>query len=171
MQIETILETLLTPPVVYVLFLIIVTVIAIVGRSVRRRRAMDPRIRQIDKLQSAIQKDKDPPALQVKTRQDIITEIFEKKMNAVGMTPSEDSGYIPTSQTPLANYLKKYNISDDIIDAIQTGLDEEESEAAVRGIIRAAADTPDVNLDGIFLEKAEEIAVEEWKRRKGTMFR
>jgi len=169
MQIDTILQTLLTPPVVYILLLIIVILLAIAGRRVRRRRSMDPRIRQIDKLQSAIQKDKDPPALKVETRQDIITEIFEKKMNAVGMTPSEDSGYIPTSQTPLASYLKKYNISDDIIDAIQTGLDEEESEEAVRGIIRAAADTPDVNLDGIFLEKAEEIAVEEWKRRRGTM--
>lgn len=167
MQIETIIQSLLTPPVVYVLLFIIVIILVIAGLRVRRRRSMDPRIRQIDKLQSAIEKGKDPPTLQVSTRQDIITEIFERKMNAVGMAPSDDSGYIPTSQTPLANYLKKYNISDDIIDAIQTGLDEEESEEAVRGIIRAAADTPDVNLDGIFLEKAEEIAVEEWKRRRG----
>ncbi len=92
--------------------------------------------------------------------------VFEEKMESIGIEPSTDSGHIPTSQTPLARYLRKYGIADDIIDAISIGLSEEESESSVREIIDAAADTPDVNLEGMFLERAKDLAVEEWNRRR-----
>ena len=118
------------------------------------------------KLQSAVQKGKKIQEPEVTSRQDTITELFTEKMLAVGIEPSEDSGYIPTSQTPLARYLRKYEISDDVIDAILAGLAEEETEEAVAEIIDAAADTPDVNLEGMFLEQAKDLAIEEWRRKR-----
>ncbi len=118
------------------------------------------------KLQSSVQKGKKIQVQEVASRQDTITGLFAEKMLAVGIEPSEDSGYIPTSQTPLARYLRKYEISDEVIDAILAGLGEEESEEAVAEIIDAAADTPDVNLDGMFLEQAKELAIEEWRRKR-----
>ncbi len=118
------------------------------------------------KLQSAVQKGKKIQEPEVTSRQDTITELFTEKMLAVGIEPSKDSGYIPTSQTPLARYLRKYEISDDVIDAILAGLAEEETEEAVAEIIDAAADTPDVNLEGMFLEQAKDLAIEEWRRKR-----
>jgi len=118
------------------------------------------------KLQSAVVKGKKIQEPEVTSRQDTITELFTEKMLAIGIEPSKDSGYIPTSQTPLARYLRKYEISDDVIDAILAGLVEEETEESVADIIDAAADTPDVNLDGMFLEQAKELAIEEWRRKR-----
>ena len=118
------------------------------------------------KLQSAVQKGKKIHEPEVTSRQDTITQLFTEKMLAVGIEPSKDSGYIPTSQTPLSRYLRKYEISDDVIDAILAGLVEEETEEAVADIIDAAADTPDVNLDGMFLEQAKDLAIEEWRRKR-----
>ena len=133
----------------------------------RRRKAKDkPIIKQMKKLLTSVQKGKKIQEPDVSTRQDMISHLFEEKMESIGIEPSKDSGHIPTSQTPLARYLRKYGIKDDIIDAISVGLIEEESESAVRDIIDAAADTPDVNLDGMFLERAQDLAVEEWNRRR-----
>jgi len=42
----------------------------------------------------------------------------------------------------------------------------EESEADVRTIIEVAADSPEVNLTSDELEKAKELAVEEWRNVK-----
>lgn len=132
----------------------------------RRKPKEKPIIKQMKKTLTSVRKGKKIKEPDVSTRQDMISLLFNEKMESVGIEPSTDSGHIPTSQTPLARYLRKYGITDEIIDAISVGLFEEESEAAVRDIIDAAADTPDVNLDGMFLERAKELAVEEWNRRR-----
>ena len=87
-------------------------------------------------------------------------------MAAIGIVPSTDSGHLPTSQTPLARYLRKYGVNDDIIDAIMAGLAEETTAQAVRDIIDAAADTPTITLEGVYLERAKDLAVEEWDRKR-----
>ncbi|MHA1636550.1 MAG: hypothetical protein ACTSUB_00900 [Candidatus Thorarchaeota archaeon] len=132
----------------------------------RKKPKEKPIIKQMKKLHSSIQKGKKLQVPEVPTRQDAISLLFDKKMESVGIVPSTDSGHIPTSQTPLARYLRKYGVADLIIDAISAGLIEEESESSVRDIIEAAADTPDVNLEGMFLDRAIELAIEEWNRRR-----
>ena len=69
--------------------------------------------------------------------------------------------------------LRKYNITINVafwllVAAIITGLKEEESEEDVMNIIDAAAGTPDVSLQGPDLEKAKNLAVDEWRREKRT---
>ncbi|MGD2072362.1 MAG: hypothetical protein PVG65_02610, partial [Candidatus Thorarchaeota archaeon] len=108
----------------------------------------------------------EPPA--VKDRQAIITQLFESKMELIGLTPSKDSGHIPVSFSPLAVFLRDRGIPEDIVAAIITGLKEEENKEDVMNIIDAAADTSNVTLQGSDLEKAKNLAVEEWKREKRT---
>lgn len=115
-------------------------------------------------MRSLIEKGKKFEVQKIESRQEIITTLFTTEMEKVGITPSEDSGYIPTSQTPLARYLRRFGVVDDIIDAILAGLAEEESEVAVRDIIEAAADTPEIDLEGDSLKEAQDLAVEEWNK-------
>ncbi|MDF1539140.1 MAG: hypothetical protein P1Q69_09565 [Candidatus Thorarchaeota archaeon] len=130
----------------------------------RGKPKQKPIIKRIQKMRKLIEKDKQFSVSETRTREDIITELFTGKMNAIGIIPSSDSGYIPTSQTPLARYLRRFGVVDDIIDAILAGLAEEETEQAVRDIIEAAAETPEINLDGDYLKQAQELAVDEWDK-------
>ena len=115
-------------------------------------------------MRSLIEKGKKFEVSKTQSRQDTITGLFAIEMDRVGIEPSGDSGYIPTSQTPLARYLRRFEVSDDIIDAILAGLAEEESEDMVREIIEAAADTPEIELEGDYLKQAQDLAVEEWNK-------
>jgi len=115
-------------------------------------------------MRKLIEKDKKFSVSETQTRQDIISTLFVEKLDEIGITPSTDSGYIPTSQTPLARYLRRFGVIDDIIDAILAGLAEEESEPAVREIIEAASDTPEIELEGDHLKQAQDLAVEEWNK-------
>ncbi len=123
-----------------------------------------PMMKQIKKMIGETEKGKNLSVPSVRTRQEIITQLFESKMNLINLTPSTDSGYVPVSHTPLARFLKERGVADDTISAILAGLMEEEHEAEVRNIIDATADSPEVNLIGHELDEAKELAVEEWKR-------
>ncbi|MHA1909551.1 MAG: hypothetical protein ACW98Y_19790 [Candidatus Thorarchaeota archaeon] len=129
-----------------------------------RKPKQKPIIKRIKKMRSLIEKGKKFEVSKTESRQDTITTLFSTKMDQVGITPSEDSGYIPTSQTPLARFLRRFGVSDDIIDAILAGLAEESGEAMVREIIEAAADTPEIELEGDYLKQAQDLAVEEWNK-------
>ncbi len=129
-----------------------------------RKPKQKPIIKRIKKMRTLIEKDKKFEVSKTESRQDIISELFSSKMEEVGITPSTDSGYIPTSQTPLARYLRRFNVADDIIDAILAGLAEEKSEDAVREIIEAASETPEIELEGDYLKQAQDLAVEEWNK-------
>jgi hypothetical protein len=123
-------------------------------------------IKGMEKMLSTTEKGRIPEAPHVEDRQTIITRLFESKMQAIGLTPSTDSGHIPVSFSPLAVFLRDRGVPEDIVAAIITGLKEEETEEDVMNIIDAAADTPDISLQGPDLEKAQNLAVEEWKREK-----
>jgi len=125
-----------------------------------------PMMKQIKKMISETEKGKGLSVPPVRTRQEIITQIFESKMNAIHLTPSTDSGYVPVSYTPLARFLKERGVADDTISAILAGLMEEEHEVEVRDIIDAAADSPEVNLIGNELDMAKQLAVDEWKKMR-----
>jgi hypothetical protein len=125
-------------------------------------------VKSMEKMISATDKGRIPEPPTVENRQTIITRLFESKMQAIGLTPSSDSGHIPVSYSPLAIFLRDRRVPEDIVAAIITGLKEEENEKDVIGIIDAAAETMDVSIKGPDLEKAKNLAVEEWKREKRT---
>lgn len=133
------------------------------GRSKER-----PIIKKLRKMSSDVEKGKNPKVPETRSREQIITSQFEDDLVAVGLTPSTNSNYIPSAQTPLAKYLGKFGASDKVIDAILQGLAEEENEDSVREIIEAAAETPEVNLQGEYLIRAMDLAVDEWSKMRRT---
>lgn len=127
-----------------------------------------PLMKQIGKMMGETEKGKKLTVPPVRSRQEIITQMFESKMDAIGLEPSKDGGYIPVSSTPLARFLKERGVPDDTINAILAGLMEEEQETEVRAIIDAAADSPEINLVGSELDRAKDLAVEEWKNLRAS---
>ena len=125
-----------------------------------------PILKKLKKMKGDIDKGKNPKIPETNSRQVLITEVFVEELGAIGLEPSSDSGYIPSSQTPLAKYLRRFGVADDIIDAIIAGLADDESAESVRMVIDAAADTPDIDLQGEYLTRAKDIAVEEWEKRR-----
>ncbi|UCH03691.1 MAG: hypothetical protein JSW05_08830 [Candidatus Thorarchaeota archaeon] len=168
MLLEDILNLFYEPFIQYVILVVILAAVA----GVAARRGRGPKrsgaAKRMERMIGDIDKGRDVRAPDVKSRQSIITGMFESKMRAVGLEPTTESGYIPVSYTPLARFLSERGINDDIVSAITSGLKEEESEEDVRSIIEAAAGTPDVDLTPTEIEKAQELAVEEWTRLKGA---
>ena len=148
------------------IFLFAFAMIVVVGAARYATRSKSsvgvPVMKQMHKMTSELDKGKDLTEPFVRSRQDIITQKFNSQMNEVGLEPATDSGYIPVSYTPLARFLKERGVQDDTVSAILAGLMEEENEAEVQAIIDAAADTPGVDLTGAELEKAKQLAIEEW---------
>ncbi len=168
MQFEDLINLLLEP---FVQYLIIVIVIgAIAGAAARRSRG--PRksqmTKRMERMIGDVEKGRDVRVPEVKSRQAIVTNLFESRMRAVGLEPATESGYIPVSYTPLAKFLGERGVPDDIVSAIASGLQEEETEEAVRSIIEAAVGTPEVDLTPTETKKAQDLAVEEWNRLRGT---
>ena len=170
MQIDEIIQNitfLFEPPAVYVVA--ILTVLIILGVAIRRRPkgpAGPPIIKQMSKMMSRIEKGKPIKDVPVKSRQDIITENFEKKMHAVGLQPSTSSGYIPTSRTPLATYLLDHGVAESTTDAIISELSGLESKEAVKEIMDAAAEGEGVSFTGVELDMVKQLALEEWLRSR-----
>lgn len=120
-------------------------------------------------MQKAIEKGKRLPDLEVESRQAIVTRLFVERMLAAGLEPSMDSGYVPISYTPLARFLRDCGISDVIAEAILSGIMEETTEDGVRIIIEASVDTPGISLTDDELKQAQDLAVDEWRRKKKSM--
>ncbi|TFG29579.1 hypothetical protein EU527_15665 [Candidatus Thorarchaeota archaeon] len=125
-----------------------------------------PLMKQMDKMMNEAEKGKELTVPPVRSRDEIITDMFESKMNSIGLQASTASGYIPMSYTPLARFLKERGVPEDTVNAIITGILEEENETDVRAIIEATAESPEVNLVGEELEKAKQLAVDEWSHIK-----
>jgi len=185
MQITDILDFILGDPLILIaIFWIVGIVIAIVllRRSKGSKKSKDliepkkPKrtkikakghlMKQIQKMESQAEKGKELTVPPVRSRQEIITQIFESKTNAIGLEASTAGGFVPVSYTPLARFLKDCNVAEDTVSAIIVGIMEEENEESVKAIIEAAADSPEVNLVGDDLDKAKELAVEEWRNVK-----
>ena len=158
---DLIIEFLFSPIFLFVLVMIIVVGVA---RSLTGRKSQSgvPIVRQMRRMASQLEKEKDLSDPVVRSRQDIIIHKFNSKMKEIGLEPSTDSGYVPASHTPLARFLKDRGVHEDTVGAILAGIMEEQNEVDVRAIIDAAAETPDVDLTGEELEKAQDLAVTEW---------
>ncbi len=158
---DLILEWVLSP---IFLFAVVMIIVVVAVRRVSRSKSQSgvPIGKQLRRMVSEIDKEKDITEPIVRSRQDIITKKFNSQMHALGLEPSTDSGYIPTAYTPLARFLKERGVHEDTVSAILAGLMEEENESEVRSIIDAAADSPGVDLTGEELVKAQDLAVSEW---------
>jgi hypothetical protein len=164
-----IIEFLSDPLVLIVIAWIVAVIIGVAW--VRRPRTKiakvkGPLMKQIGKMIHETEKTNVLSVPNVRSRQEIITQMFESKMHAIDLEPSTDSGYVPVSHTPLARFLKERGVLDDTIGAILDGIMEAENETEVRGMIDASAASPDVNLTGNELEKTKDLAVQEWKNFK-----
>lgn len=163
--INLILEWVLSPIFLFALAMIIVVgVVRLVTRS--KSQSGVPVLKQMRRMVSEIDKEKDMAEPVVQTRQDIITKKFNSQLQAINLKPGTDSGHIPVSQNPLSRFLKERGVHEDTVSAILAGLMEEENEAEVRSIIDAAAETPGVDLTGEELLKAQDLAVNEWKNAR-----
>ena len=125
-------------------------------------------IKQMQKMEGEAGKNKKLSVPPVRSRHEVITEMFESKTRAIGLEASTASGYVPVSYTPLARFLKERNVPEDTVSAIIDGIMEEKNEADVMAIIEASADSPEVDLIGDELEKAKALAAEEWRNVKVT---
>lgn len=165
--IDLIIESVQSP-----IFLFAVAMIIVVGAARRATRSKSqsgvPVMKQMLRMTSELDKGKEMIEPVVRSRQDIITQKFNSQMQAVGLEPGTDSGYVPASYTPLARFLIERGVNDDTVGAILAGLMEEENEADVQAIIDAAAETPGVDLTGAELEKAKQLAVDEWNNIRRT---
>ncbi len=170
MQLDDILNMILTLLMdqTIQLLLLAVIVLIVVGAAARRRGGPKESqiVRTMTRIMSDVEKGKPFSVVGDTTRQTLITKRFNEKMAKLGLDPSTESGYIPVSYTPLARYLGERGVPDDIISAILAGLKEEESEEEVREIIEAAATTSSIDLSPAEVEKAQDLAVEEWTRTK-----
>ncbi|MFW9887857.1 MAG: hypothetical protein ACFFER_06730 [Candidatus Thorarchaeota archaeon] len=168
MQIDVILDQLtgLVMDPIFQLLVLLFIILAVVIFAVRRRGgpSRSPTVGKIQRMIGDVEKERTVKVPEVKSRETIVTEMFESEMKSVGLQPSTEAGYIPVSYTPLARFLAERGIANDIASAISAGLKEEETEEAVRNIIDAAAGTPDIDLTPEEIKKAQDLAVEEWNR-------
>lgn len=183
MQITDILDLILGDPLILIaIFWIVGIVIAVVllKRSKGSKKPADltepkkPKrskikvkghlMKQIQKMEGQAEKGKELTVPPVRSRQEIITQIFESKTNAIGLEASTAGGFIPVSYTPFAKFLKDRDVADDIVSALLEGIMEEETEEDVKGIIDAAS--PELGFVGNELVKAKVLAVEEWRNVK-----
>ncbi len=155
---------LVTDTMFILLVVLVVCLILIARLAVKPQGPRDSNIvKRMKRMIAQIDKEKPADAPPVKTREQIITNMFESKMKALGLEPAADSGYVPVSYTPLARFLKDRGVSDDIASAILEGVMAEETEEDVRAIIDAASETPEFDLGPKDLEEARNLAVQEWK--------
>ena len=118
-------------------------------------------IKQMQKMESAAGKDKKLNVPPVRSRQEIVTEMFESKLDAIGLEASSSSGYVPVSKTPLATFFKERKVPEGTVSAIIAGIMEEETEEGVRELIEAAS--TELGLTRNEIENAKDLAVEEWR--------
>ncbi len=159
--IDLLIEFVLSP-----IFLFALIMIICVGGASRltgsKSQSGVPIVKQMRRMSSELEKEKDLSDPVVQSRQDIITAKFNSQMQEIGLEPATDSGYVPASHTPLSRFLKDRGVHEDTVGAILAGLMEEENEEDVRAIIDAAAETDGVDLTGAELVKAQDLAVTEW---------
>jgi len=169
MQVTDILAMIQDPLVILVLAVVIV----LIAGGVKRRNkpsgpSKAPLMKHVYRMMTALDKGKPIVVPPTRSRQEVITQLFESKMRAVGLEPSLDSGYVPVTFTPFAQFLREHGVLEDMTNAILSGVKEAGSESEVEEIVQAAAESVQVGLKGPDLTKAKELATLEWKRMRTT---
>ena len=90
--IQDLIDQFMQPSLLYIVPILFVLII--VGIAIRRskRSSKAPIMKQIGKMLSTVEKGKIPDEPTVSSRQEIVTNLFESKMQAAGVEPSTDSG-------------------------------------------------------------------------------
>jgi len=148
--------------------ILMLLVVAIVLGKRSKKHTKTPYEKRIQSMLTAIDKGKPVAVPQTASRQEIITDLFESKMKAIGLEPSGDSGHVPMAFTPFATFLQEHGVSEEIVGAMLSGLKEAKAEAEVVDMVDAAAESTEIELHGATLVKAKELAVLEWKRFEET---
>ncbi|TFF94314.1 hypothetical protein EU546_05050 [Candidatus Thorarchaeota archaeon] len=123
-----------------------------------------PVMKQMKKMISTIEKEKDFDEVNVKSRQEIITEEFLGKLQKLNLTLSEAAGYVPASYVPIALFLRDLNLPEQITEALLQGIEEAENEESVREMIDAAVEAADMDMSDDELAEAQELGLDEWRK-------
>ncbi len=99
-------------------------------------RKRDTLVKEIRKVEKELIKH---PA---RTRQEIITDIFESKVRTINLEPPKNDDCFVVSHTRLSRLLRERGISEDIVDSIIAGIQEDCDEEAIIDIVIAAIDSP-----------------------------
>ncbi len=130
------------------------------------KRSKSSIMKKIEKLRSRIQKGKKIDSVDVRSRQEIIVSLFERKLKELGLEPSHDSDYMPTARTPLATFLLKHRVDEDTVNTIISELKDISTKAEVESIIEAVAEIPGIHLRSDDIQMAKQLALDEWIRMR-----
>ncbi|NWF96481.1 MAG: hypothetical protein HXY34_10115 [Candidatus Thorarchaeota archaeon] len=147
--------------------LLLITIGFVFGRRAGEKKVS--LLRELDRLASAAKKGKPLDLPHVRTRREVIADIFRASMESAGLKVAEGTGSaMPTSYAPFAVFLRELHVDESMIEAMLSGISEAESESEVEDLVDAAADTADFGAIASRLEEAKRIAKEEWVRTRGT---
>ncbi len=122
--------------------------------------------KELERLQNSLKRGKPLERTQVPSRTEMIRAIFADKMHVVGLELGEYSHDVSVTvpYTKFTTFLKDVGVSDDMIDALLTGIGEAENEDDVCLLVEAAAETPELPIKGEQIKIVEKLAIDEWRR-------
>ncbi len=128
------------------------------------KKSKPPIIKQMEKLRGRIEKGKSISPINVRTRHEIIVDLFETKLRALNLEPSRASDYIPSARTPLASFLLDHGVDEQTVNTIINELKELKTKADVETIIEAVSEIPGVIFRSEDIKMAKHLALDEWIR-------
>ncbi|MBD3406468.1 MAG: hypothetical protein GF411_10180 [Candidatus Lokiarchaeota archaeon] len=172
MQLEGIFNLLLNPLVLILLVGIIVILIVAVSRRGPKVPLGPPILKILVKMKSAVEKGSKVDVPIAKTRQQLITETFEPKLQEAGIELPKKGGYIPlVASSDLSQKLVEYKeqtgkFDDDEIEATIEGIHAAETEKEVDDIAETVSDH--LGLSDSQKQELGHLAREEWNRHKDS---
>ncbi len=124
-------------------------------------------VKSIQKMSQQLRKGKTVEAPQVMSRREMIKFLFSSKMTEAGLQTTEGAAdAVPLSFTHFAQYMRSMGVDEGLVEAMQSGIVEAESEAEVDDLIDAAIGTPDIQLTTEQAEPVKDLARQEWRRSR-----
>ncbi|TXT57354.1 MAG: hypothetical protein BAJATHORv1_10054 [Candidatus Thorarchaeota archaeon] len=172
MQLDEIINLLLDPIVLVLLIVVIVIIAIAASRRGPKAPSGPPEVKIMLKMKSTVEKGRDVESPPVKSREEIISDMYESKLEEIGIKPPKEGGHIPlVASSDLSQKLVEYQeqmgaISDDDIEATVEGIHSAEGAREVTDIIDMVADV--IGLDEDDKKELQQLAHQEWKRHKDS---
>jgi len=157
-------DLLSSPVFIISLVLVLVVVVLYFAKKKMVGPADRSAIQKVRHMHSAIKKGNQPDIPVTRSRQDIISELFESKMNKIGLEPASEAGFIPVSTGDFADYMIEHGVDPDTMRAILDDLPTLKREEMF-DVVEAATEMRDVDFTNREVEEAKELALNEWKRQ------
>jgi hypothetical protein len=156
---------LLSSPV-FIISLVVVLVVVVLYFAKKKMVGPADRspIQKVRHMHSAIKKGNQPDIPVTRSRQDITSELFESKMNKIGLEPASEAGFIPVSTGDFADYMIEHGVDPDTMRAILDDLPTLKREEMF-DVVEAATEMRDVDFTNREVEEAKKLALNEWKRQ------